>query len=52
MGLEVHVHAYSLYYRVPVGKLTLQSPQSETQVLNIHNIFLLVVYWVDNPEHK
>ena len=51
VGLEVHVHAYSLYYRVIVGILTLQSPQSETQVY-IHDIFLLVVYWVDNPEHK
>ena len=48
MGLVVHVHTYSLDHRVPV-KLTLQSPQSETQVLYIHNIFSLVVYWVDLP---
>ena len=29
VGLEVHIHAYSLNHRVPVGKLTLLSVQSK-----------------------
>ena len=42
VGQVVHVHTYSLYHRVPVGKLTLQSDQMKEQG-DAYTIFFLLI---------